>query len=214
MALVIAMVAAIPALATALKPGIYTAGRTTSYADPETGKTVDGGTDIALGDSMCANILDKKVLVEYDGDKTYLTIGLGMMSYIKKDSVTVQVQQKNGKYKDVHAEYTGKSILDGDDCYHYRFEVPDATARFSPRFYVMPMSRYVQFFGQVNTTPVAGNTTSFKAEKGTAAGIAQAAKHKKARTAWTIVICVVAAAVIATVCILLRFPSPDRKAHV
>ena len=64
MALVIAMVAAIPALATALKPGIYTAGRTTSYADPETGKTVDGGTDIALGDSMCANILDKKVLVE------------------------------------------------------------------------------------------------------------------------------------------------------
>ena len=36
----------------AMEDGAYTVGRTTSYANPETGQTVDGGTNIALGDSM------------------------------------------------------------------------------------------------------------------------------------------------------------------
>lgn len=207
LAVLMVVVSALPAFAAAdsLKPGVYTASRKTSYADPETGKTVDGGTDIALGDTMCENILDKKVLVEYDGDKTYITFGLGMMSFIKKDSVSVKVQQKNGKYKEVPITYTGKSTskLDGDDVYHYRFEVPTATSRFQPKFYVKPMGRDVIFFAQVTGTPTPGNTTGYKAEKGTPAGIAQAAKHKRNRTIWTIVICVVAAAVIVCVCVLI-----------
>lgn len=215
LALLMVVVCALPAFAAAstLKPGVYTASRTTSYADPETGKTVDGGTDIALGDTMCENILDKKLLVEYDGDKTYITFGLGMMSYIKKDSVAVSVQQKNGKYKEVPLTYTGKSIspLDGDDVYHYRFEVPSVNSRFRPKFYVEPMSRDVIFFAQVKGTPVAGNTTGYKAEKGTPAGIAQAKKHKRNVTIWTIVICVVAAALIACCCVLIVKKVKNKK---
>lgn len=205
LAVLMVVVSALPAFAaeSTLKPGVYTADRTTSYADPETGKTVDGGTNIALGDTMAENILDKKLLVENDGDKTYITFGLGMMSYITKDSVGVSVQQKNGKYKEVPVTYTGKSILDGDDCYHFRFEAPSATSRFCPKFYVEPMGRDVIFFAQVKGTPVEGNTTSFKAEKGTPEGIAQAKKHKRNVTIWTIVICVVAAAVIACACVLI-----------
>ena len=48
-----AAIAAAPVPVYAMEDGAYTVGRTTSYANPETGQTVDGGTNIALGDSMC-----------------------------------------------------------------------------------------------------------------------------------------------------------------
>ena len=53
-----AAIAAAPVPVYAMEDGAYTVGRTTSYANPETGQTVDGGTNIALGDSMCESIVE------------------------------------------------------------------------------------------------------------------------------------------------------------
>ena len=80
--IVLAVVAAIWAATavhvSALENGAYLVGRTTSYADPRTGQTVDGGTDIALGDSMCASIIQDDVLIEkVDG----ILLDLGVSSY-------------------------------------------------------------------------------------------------------------------------------------
>ncbi len=171
------LTAAVPASAASLEPGLYTSGRKTSYANPETGKTEDGGTNIALGDSMCSGILDQQILIEKDGSKTYVTIGIGMASFL--ENIRIKVQQPNGTYKEVAYEQTGKCTRDDDDCLHLRFEVPSETSRFSPIFYVAPMQRDVQFFAWTDGTPVPGNTTNFKAEKGTPEGIAAAKAHKR-----------------------------------
>ena len=40
-----AAIAAAPVPVYAMEDGAYTVGRTTSYANPETGQTVDGGTE-------------------------------------------------------------------------------------------------------------------------------------------------------------------------
>ena len=69
----------------ALADGAYIVGRTVSYTNPQTGETVDGGSNIALGESMANSIVENTVLVEKSGGKTYVTMGLGMMSSISKD---------------------------------------------------------------------------------------------------------------------------------
>lgn len=128
----------------ALEDGAYTIGRETSYVNPETGETVDGGTNIALGDSMCASIVEDKMLVEQSGGKTYITIGIGLMSNI--ENVRIQVENENGEYENVDITKTGSCERDSDTCNHYRFEVPSAKSRISPIIYVTPMGRDVQFF--------------------------------------------------------------------
>lgn len=128
----------------AMEDGAYTINRQTSYVNPDTGNTVDGGTNIALGDSMCASIVEDKLLVEKSGGKTYITIGLGLMSNIS--NVRIQVQDENGKYNDVEITKTGSCERDGDTCNHYRFEVSSEEQKISPVIYVEPMGRDVQFF--------------------------------------------------------------------
>ena len=146
----------------ALDDGAYLVSRTTSYANPETGKTVDGGTDIALGDSMCASIVDDNVLVEKVGSKYYVTMGLGLMSNIK--NVRMQVQTAGGSYKSVPVTKTGSCQRDGDTCNHYRFQVDDPSKLISPIFYVDPMGRDVQFFVKLNMGSARKGTGNFKAE--------------------------------------------------
>ena len=77
-----AAIAAAPVPVYAMEDGAYTVGRTTSYANPETGQTVDGGTNIALGDSMCESIVEDSALVEQSQGKTYVTLGIGLMSNV------------------------------------------------------------------------------------------------------------------------------------
>lgn len=146
----------------ALEDGAYLVSRTTSYANPETGKTVDGGTNIALGDSMCASIVDDNVLVEKVGNKYYVTLGLGLMSNIK--NVRIQVQTANGSYKNVPITKTGSCQRDDDTCNHYRFQMEDPSKLISPIFYVDPMGRDVQFFVKLNMGSARKGTGNFKAE--------------------------------------------------
>lgn len=167
----------------ALDDGAYLVSRTTSYANPETGKTVDGGTDIALGDSMCASIVDDTVLVEKVGNKYYVTMGLGLMSNIK--NVRMQVQTAGGSYKSVPVTKTGSCQRDGDTCNHYRFQVDDPSKLISPIFYVDPMGRDVQFFVKLNMGSARKGTGNFKAEmvKNSAGTSPKAASTRAEKTA-------------------------------
>lgn len=150
------------ASAFALGDGAYTISRQTSYANPDTGNTVDGGTNIALGDSMCASIVEDKLLVEKSGGKTYITIGLGLMSNIT--NVRIQVQDENGEYRDAEITKTGSCERDGDTCNHYRFEVYSEEQKISPIIYVAPMGRDVQFFVIPDLSSVQSGSGNFKSE--------------------------------------------------
>lgn len=128
----------------ALSDGAYTVGRKTSYVNPETGSTVDGGTNIALGQSMCESIVEDHLLVEQVQGRFYMTVGIGLMSNIEQ--VRIQVRGENGVYQDVDITQTGSCQRNGDTCAHYRFQVPSLECTISPILYVTPMGRNVQFF--------------------------------------------------------------------
>lgn len=145
--------------ASALSNGAYIIGRTTSYVNPETGTTVDGGTNIALGDSMCASIIEDHMLVEKVDGKTYVTIGVGLMSNVQ--NVRIQVRNSNGSYSNVSITQTGSCTRNGDGCNHYRFQVPSESSYISPILYVAPMGRDVQFFVIPDVSSAQAGTGNF-----------------------------------------------------
>lgn len=148
--------------ASAASDGAYTVDRTISYANPDTGVTADGSTNIALGESMANRIVENQVLVEYVGSKTYVTIGLGMMSNVS--NVTFEVKQANGTYKQVSSTITGTSTKDDDRCNHYRIEVPSDTSRISPILYIAAMGREVQFYMDLKLSTKAAGTGIYNSE--------------------------------------------------
>ncbi|MDO4316971.1 MAG: hypothetical protein Q4C48_02070 [Lachnospiraceae bacterium] len=160
-ALILSLSAA-AAFADALGEGAYTVGRETSYVNPDTGETEDGGTNIALGDSMCASIIEDHLLVEQANGKTYITIGVGLMSNIT--NVRVQVQDPDGVYHDAKLTKTGSCQRNGDTCNHYRFEVFSADGYISPIIYVEPMQRDVQFFVMPDIGSAQEGTGNFVSE--------------------------------------------------
>lgn len=156
---VLSMLLGVSASALSLKDGTYHAKLKTSYANPATGKPVDGGTNIALGDGMCKSIVEESLLIEQSHGKTYVTIGLGMMSNV--ENVRIQIQGKDGEYRTVPAKKVGSCVRNHDTCNHYRFEVESADKNISPILYVKPMGRDVQFFIIPNTATVAPGTGNF-----------------------------------------------------
>lgn len=153
---------AVPLPVFAFDDGAYTVSRTTSYANPETGETADGGTNIALGDSMSESIVEKEVLVEQSKGKTYVTLGIGLMSNIS--NVKVQIQREDGTYSDAEITQTGSHETNGDTCNHYRFEVDSTDKYISPILYVDPMGRDVQFFVKLNMDTAKPGTGVFLSE--------------------------------------------------
>lgn len=145
----------------ALEDGAYTVGRVTSYPNPETGQTMDGGTNIALGNSMCDSIVDRQVLIEQVNGKIYVTLGIGLMSNVS--NIRIQVQGANG-YQSVPITNTGSCFRDGDTCTHYRFEVPSIDAYISPTMYIAPMGRDVQFFIKLDSGSLTSGSGNFNAE--------------------------------------------------
>lgn len=148
--------------ARALEDGAYTVGRTTSYVNPDTGETIDGGTNIALGDSMCASIVEETALVEQSNGKTYVTLGLGLMSNIS--DVRIQLMDADGKFRDAELTQTGSCERDGDTCNHYRFEMKEDDKYISPILYVTPMGRDVQFFVTLDLDSAQPGTGNFVSE--------------------------------------------------
>lgn len=150
-----------PVSAFAMEDGAYLVTRNTSYVNPQTGQTVDGGTNIALGESMCASMIESQALVEQSDGRIYVTLGIGMMSNIT--SVRIQVQSGSG-YSEVLITLTGSCQRDGDTCNHYRFEVSSVDNYISPIVYVEPMGREVQFFVSLNSGSATAGTGNFVSE--------------------------------------------------
>lgn len=147
------LVSAAPVLAS--EDGAYLVSRTTSYADPRTGETVDGGTQIALGDSMAASIVESQILIEKDNGSSYITMGLGLASNV--DNIRIKVNDSA-----VSATITGSSSRDGDTVNHYRFPGKEGDL-LTISMYVAPMGRDVTFFAQLGTDLTSGTGVYYSA---------------------------------------------------
>ena len=140
----------------ALNDGAYLVSRSTSYTNPLTGKTEDGGENIALGESMVSNIVESQLLVEQINGKYYITVGLGLASNVS--NVRFKVMTSSGSMSSVSATKTGSSSANGDTVNHYRLQVSSLELYISPIMYVNPMGRDVQFFIKPNISSAIAGT--------------------------------------------------------
>ena len=132
----------------ALSDGAYLVSRSTSYTNPLTGQTEDGGENIALGESMVSNIVESQLLIEQTNGKYYITVGLGLASNVS--NIRFKVMNSSGSMSSVSATKTGSSSANGDTVNHYRLQVSSLDLYISPIMYVSPMGRDVQFFIKPN----------------------------------------------------------------
>ena len=156
--------------------------RTVSYAYPETGESVDGGTNIALGDSMANSIVDPEVLVEHINGRTYVTLGLDLMSNVRYVKVKIQKHASDSyeKFQEVPIKLVGSCVRQ-DTCNHYRFEVSSTSNYISPIMFVEPMGREVQFFIKLNMASAKPGRGNFdhKNNKSEAADKTESSKPSK-----------------------------------
>ena len=146
----------------ALNDGAYLVSRSTSYTNPLTGKTEDGGENIALGESMVGNIVESKLLVEQTNGKYYITVGLGLASNVS--NVRFKVMTSSGSMSSVSATKTGSSSANGDTVNHYRLQVSSLELYISPIMYVNPMGRDVQFFIKPNISSAIAGTGVYNSQ--------------------------------------------------
>ena len=146
----------------ALNDGAYLVSRSTSYTNPLTGKTEDGGENIALGESMVSNIVESQLLVEQTNGKYYITVGLGLASNVS--NVRFKVMTSSGSMSSVSATKTGSSSANGDTVNHYRLQVSSLELYISPIMYVNPMGRDVQFFIKPNISSAIAGTGVYNSQ--------------------------------------------------
>ena len=146
----------------ALDDGAYLIGCSASYVNPLTNETEDGGTNIALGNSMVSSIVEKQLLLEQTAGKIYITVGLGLASNVS--NVRFQLMDSNGSKKTVSAKKTGSSTANGDTVNHYRIQVSSLSQYISPIMYVDPMGRDVQFFIKLNSSSITAGTGVYTSE--------------------------------------------------
>ena len=146
----------------ALNDGAYLVSRSTSYTNPLTGQTEDGGENIALGESMVGNIVESKLLVEQTNGKYYITVGLGLASNVS--NVRFKVMTLSGSMSSVSATKTGSSSANGDTVNHYRLQVSSLELYISPIMYVNPMGRDVQFFIKPNISSAIAGTGVYNSQ--------------------------------------------------
>lgn len=140
----------------ALDDGAYLMGCSSSHANPLTGQIEDGGTNIALGDSMIASILEDQLLLEKVGGKIYVTVGLGLSSQVS--NVRMKVMDSKGNMSSRSVAVTGSSQANGDTVKHYRIQVDSLSQYISPMMYVDAMGRDVQFFITLNSSSISVGT--------------------------------------------------------
>ena len=146
----------------ALSDGAYLVSRSTSYTNPLTGQTEDGGENIALGESMVSNIVESQLLVEQTNGKYYITVGLGLASNVS--NIRFKVMNSSGSMSSVSATKTGSSSANGDTVNHYRLQVSSLDLYISPIMYVNPMGRDVQFFIKPNISSAIAGTGIYSSQ--------------------------------------------------
>ncbi|MGX8850694.1 heme-binding Shp domain-containing protein [Amedibacillus sp. YH-ame10] len=141
---------------TATSDGAYVITCSSSYVNPLTGATEDGGSNIELGNSMVSSIVESHALVEQTQGALYVTVGLGLASNVS--NVRFQLMNSDGTRSSVSGVITGSSQANGDTVNHYRIQVSALTQYISPIIYVGPMGRDVQFFIQMNPNTLTAGT--------------------------------------------------------
>lgn len=142
--------------------GAYLIGRSTSYVNPLTGSTEDGGTNITLGDSMVSSIVEGQLLLEQTNGKMYLTIGLGLASNVS--NVRIKMMSSSGAFSNASATVTGSSSANGDTVNHYRIQINSLNDYISPILYVAPMGRDVQFFIKLDQGSITTGTGIYNSQ--------------------------------------------------
>ncbi|SNS77104.1 Cell surface heme-binding protein Shp [Anaerovirgula multivorans] len=145
----------------ALEDGVYIVSNTTSYVNPDTGKTDDGGSDTSLGDGMARGMTHETSFYEVIEGKHYITVRIGMVSYIENMRFKVQSEKGKGDYKSISYKVVGENKE--EDTRDYRIEIPSIDFRISPTFFVGPMNRDVVFF-------ISFNSASIKEDDGSLGG--------------------------------------------
>lgn len=141
-----------------LSEGAYIVNTKVYYAHPRTGKTIDGGTNITLGQSMVEGVVDKTALIENVNGKTYVTIGIGLTSNISKTGIFIE---HNGHYEKVAIKKTGSYPKNGDTTIQYRFQMDNTGDLISPALFVIPMGRETKFFIKLNMSSARKGTGNY-----------------------------------------------------
>ena len=142
-----------------LSDGAYVVKASGHYVHPKTGKVIDSGNNPGIGQGMVEGVVERTALVEKVGNKTYVTIGMGLMSNITKVRVYTE---RNGSYTGVSITKTGSFKKNGDYVYQYRFQMNDTGDIISPALYVEPMGREVKFFIKLHMSTAKKGTGAYK----------------------------------------------------
>ena len=85
----------------AITDGTYTVKTVTSYVNPDTGKTDDGGTgNSELGEGMCRSVIDENAEIEQKNGKVTVTMRMKLYSNLSNIRIATQESPK-GKYNEV-----------------------------------------------------------------------------------------------------------------
>ncbi len=133
----------------AIENGTYEMNTVTSYLNPDTGKTDDGGTgNIELGEGMCRSAVYEKAVVTSDENGTVITMRMLLYSNLSNIRIAVQEAPK-GDYKDVKYAIV-KESADGGSA-DLRFSLPSPDSLIRVQMYVGPMGRDVCFYWHCDT---------------------------------------------------------------
>ncbi len=143
----------------ALDDGAYLVGRSTSYVNPHTGSPEDGGTNIALGESMCSNIISSQLLLEQTGGKYYLTFEINLADNIS--SYSFKIINSSGSFRNASASELSTSTSNAK---RFRIQVNSPSEYISPIIYVVPMGRNVQFFFQADVNSATPGTGMYESQ--------------------------------------------------
>lgn len=135
----------IPSFSFGLEKGTYSVKNETSYKNPKTGKTEDGGTQIALGEGMCRSLIGEYFLLDIKSEKQkYMTIRVGLQQYAS--DLKVYVKNSKGEYKEVKLKE--KASDKKNNTKDYKFPISSDYPELKIKAYIEPMERDVVFFAK------------------------------------------------------------------
>ncbi|MCD8237856.1 MAG: S-layer homology domain-containing protein [Clostridiales bacterium] len=127
-----------------LENGTYTVATATSYLNPDTGKTDDGGTaNTELGEGMCRSAVYEKAVIEQTDEGAVITMRMLLYSNLSNIRFAVQTEPK-GSYEDV--TYVILKESSSNDSADIKFTATSADSYIRVQMYVAPMGRDVCFY--------------------------------------------------------------------
>lgn len=159
----ILMVGIMVSSAFAIDDGTYTVKTVTSYVNPDTGKTDDGGTgNSELGEGMCRSVIDEKAEIEQKNGKVTITMRMKLYSNLSNIRIATQ-ESPNGKYNEV--KYNVLKESSSTDSADIQFELPSTDAYVQTKMYVVPMGRDVCFYWKCDTSKAESSNGKLEEEK-------------------------------------------------